>query len=75
MDTIGDARVGWRWLMVRKIVAKIIEKYMILEGKRCWEAGVDTLIANPLRGGIIFILHQGAHDCEIVLQWTRFWYS
>jgi hypothetical protein len=33
LDTIGDAKVEWRWLMVRKIVVKMMEKSMILEGK------------------------------------------
>ena len=39
LNVVGDAKVEWRWLMVRKIVVMIIEESMILEGTYREEAG------------------------------------
>ena len=47
LNVVGDAKVEWRWLMVRKITVTIIEKSMILEGKYREKAGRAK--ANSLR--------------------------
>jgi hypothetical protein len=54
LDAVGDAKVEWRWLAVRKIVVKIVEKSMIWGGKYREKAKVNPLRANPLLKGHIY---------------------
>ena len=47
LNVVGDAKVEWRWLMVRKIAVTIIEKSMIWEGK--YREKAERAKANSLR--------------------------